>query len=74
MKKSKTKVMHKNLIEFKKRAPCDGFILYSSEKKDEIIKVKPIELLTVDLVYDGNSIFLDSSDNCYVFQPKVVAF
>ena len=66
MKKSKkAKLIRKILLEFKKRAPCDGIILYSSEKKDEIIKIKPLELLTVDLLYDGNSIFLDSNDNCY---------
>ena len=65
--KSKKKI-NKYLKEFIDRAPYDGVILYSFDStKDEIIKLKPPDLLTVDLRYDGNDIFLDANDNCYFF-------
>ena len=67
-KKKKKKSLHKYLKEFKKRAPFDGIILYSSgEIKDEIIKIKPLDLLTVDLQYEGNDIFLDANNNVYIY-------
>ena len=65
-KKMRKKKCHIFLKEFKKMAPYDGIIIYPSNNCDEIIKVKPFNLLTVDLQYDDNLIFLDSDSNCYV--------
>ena len=64
-KRKRKKKINYALAEFIKRAPYDGIILYPVNNFDEIIKVKPLDLLTVDLQYDGNSIFLDSANNCY---------
>lgn len=66
-KNEKKKINHDFLAEFIKRAPYDGIILYPSNNYDEIIKIKPFDLLTVDLIYDEHFIFLDSDKNCYNF-------
>ena len=68
--KNSTETVTKIRKEFKNKAPCDGIILYSRNNKDEIIKIKPLSLLTVDLQYDGNDIFLDADGNCYAYRPK----
>ena len=61
--------VHPNLNEFREMAPYDGIVVYSSYEIDKVIKVKPFSLLTVDLQYDGNSIFLDAESNVYTISP-----
>ena len=61
-----------NLVEFSHNVKNDGLIII---KKDKIIKKKPKEKLTVDLIYDENiGVFLDADKNTYVCSQTVNEF
>ena len=62
--------IHPHLQEFKEKAPTDGFILFLKSEECKIIKVKQQDRLSVDLIYDGNSIFLDAERNMYTYMRE----
>lgn len=56
---------HPHLLEFRERAPYDGLIIIVADR-NEIIKIKNKEMLTVDLEYEEEEgIFVDSDYNVY---------